>query len=255
MPNIQQLISLREKYKQQNKISTKQLALLNENFKFSVDRIRNSFSYSGVDDKIIQFFEEQKSATVVMIFIDITNFSNLCKTFPNSLLASYLDQYYDAVIPIIYRHGGEIEKIMGDGIIAVFGQPFLDENHDELIKKADSCVKDIIITREKGYQEVKIAFHEGTIMYYKNKVLNYPEYTMIGKPITELYRLESVAKNNSISFYDTCQYDGKIYSSSGAYCRSDNSPVQCKYFTKSPLQPVVLQGVDYKNIKHLTCKS
>ena len=254
MPNIQQLIALREKYHAKNNISIKQLTVLNENFKFSTDRIRNSFSNNRIDDKIVQFFEEQRSATLVMMYIDITNFSNICKHFSNSLLASYLDQYYDAVIPLIYRHGGEIEKIMGDGIIAIFGQPFLDDSHDGLLSKADLCAKDIIIDLEGSHREVKIAFHEGTIMYYKNKALNYPEYTMIGKPLTELFRLESVAKNNSITFYGECHYDGKSYSLSTAYCRSTNSPVECKYFTKSAAQTVTLQGVDYKNIKHLTCK-
>lgn len=255
MPNIQQLIAFREKYDSKNNITTKQLNLLNENFKFSVGQIRNSFSYNRTDDKILQFFEDQKSATVVMLFVDITNFSNICKSFSNSLLASYLDHYYDAVIPIIYRHGGEVEKIIGDGIIAVFGQPFLDIGHDGLLEKADLCAKDIIIDLEKSHREVKIAYHEGTIMYYKNKTLNYPEYTMIGKPLTELFRLESVAKNNSITFYDTCKYDSKPYSNSQPYCRSTKSPIECKYFTKSLTEPVTLQGVDNKNIKHLTCKS
>jgi hypothetical protein len=253
MPNIQQLIALREKYRSQNTISSKQLTVLNENFKFSVGHIRNSFTSNRVDDKILRFFEEQESATVVLLFIDITNFSNICRAFSNSLLAIYLDQYYDAVIPVIYRHGGEIEKIIGDGIIAVFGQPFLDADYDKLLEKADLCAKDIIIDLEKSHHQVKIAYHEGTVMYYKNKALNYPEYTMIGKPLTELFRLESVARNNSITFYDTCKYDTKQFSISNSYCRSNNSPIECKYFTKSLSQPVTLQGVEYKNIRHLTC--
>jgi hypothetical protein len=255
MPNIQQLIALRDKYKVENNISTKQLTVLNETFNLSAEQIKNSFSYNGIDNRMLSFFEDQKSAEVVMLFIDISNFSNICKSFPNSTLATYLDQYYDKVIPLIYRHGGEVEKIIGDGIIAIFGQPFLDLNHNGLLEKADLCAKDIIIDLEKGYQEVKIAYHEGTIMYYKNKTLNYPEYTMIGKPLTELFRLESVAKNNSITFFDSCTFDTKPYSSSKPYCRSTNSPVKCKYFTKSISEPVSLQGVDHKNIKHLTCKS
>src|SRR2546428_10552935 len=100
MPNIQQLIALRDKYQAKNNVSTKQLTLLNENFRFSGDHIKSSFSHNQIDDKILQFFEGQKSATVVMLYIDITNFSNICKYFENSLLAMYLDQYYDAVIPV-----------------------------------------------------------------------------------------------------------------------------------------------------------
>ncbi len=148
---------------------------------------------------------------------------------------------------------GEIEKIIGDGIIAVFGQPFLEESEIGLLNRADSCAKEIVIISKSTYQEVKIALHEGEIMYYKNSSLNIPEYTVIGRPITELFRLESVALNNSISFYSEGKYDLQKFSMSGAYCKNDQDGITCKYFNKSLNKSVTLEGVDYKYIKHLIC--
>ncbi|MDN5285043.1 MAG: cyaE2 [Mucilaginibacter sp.] len=255
MPNITQLIALKEKYGAKNNINTRQLKTLNENFSASAYQIKNSFASAGLDSGILSFFENQESADIILLFIDITSFSTKCKNYTNNQLSIYLDNYYDLVIPLIYANGGEIEKIMGDGIIAIFGQPFLGDNETRLFERADTCAKDIIIKTKGTDKEVKIALHNGSVMYYKNKTIKYPEYTVIGKPLTELYRLESVANNNAISFYYLNKYDNQIFSKDGAYCLSTRSPISCKYFTKSGLVSVSLPGVDSPYIKHLSCTS
>jgi len=253
MPTIPQIIALKEKYGSKNSITQRQLLLLNESTKLSAGQIKNSFSHQGLDDRILLFFENQTSADLVLIFIDITGFSTKCRNLTNSQLASYLDNYYDVVIPVIYAHGGEVEKIMGDGIIAIFGQPFLTNAKDELFAKADKCAKDLIMLLRGTDKEVKVALHDGSIMYYKNKTLNYAEYTVIGKPLTELYRLESVALNNSISYYHISGYDYKEYCKSSAFCITNHIPAKCGSFTKTENIAVTLQGVDWSFIKHLTC--
>jgi hypothetical protein len=253
MPSIPQIVALKEKYGSKNNINVRQLNLLRENFNYSIDSIKNSFSYAGQDNSILRFFESQATATLIMLYIDITNFSNKCAALTNSQLATFLDAYYDAVVPIIYAHGGEVEKIMGDGIIAIFGQPFLTDTIDVLFSKADKCAKDLILVLKGINKEVKIALHDGNVMYYKNKTLNYPEYTVIGKPLTELYRLESVATNNSISFYYAHAYENKEYSNSGTYCVNKYSRVICGSFTKSNLRQVKLEGVTLEFIRDLTC--
>jgi len=253
MPTIPQIIALKERYGSKNNINSRQLILLNESTKLSATQVKNAFNYQGLDDKILQFFDDQKTADLTMLFIDITGFSKKCKDLTNSQLATYLDKYYDIVIPVIYSHGGEVEKIMGDGIIAIFGQPFLSDTKDGLFAKADKCAKDLIMLLKGTDKEVKVALHDGNIMYYKNKSLNYAEYTVIGKPLTELYRLESVAENNSISYYRVSQYDNKDYCKNGAFCITDHSPIKCGYFNKSGDISVSLAGVDWSYIKHFSC--
>lgn len=223
MPNLLQIQGLRDKYLSKSKISIRELKTLSENFNKSNYEIKSSFSYQGLDDNIIRYFEEQKSAEVVMLFIDITNFSQKCKDLTNLQLSQYLDDFYDKTIPLIYAQGGEVEKILGDGIICVFGEPFLNSSKKELFEKADKAAKDIVIEFKNTDKEVKIALHDGWIMYYKQKNPNYKEYTMIGRPLTELYRLEGISENNAINFFSVSSYDGMTISNNGVYCRSDRN--------------------------------
>ncbi len=255
MPNLKQIEALRNKYNvtsvSRSNINLRHIKALNESFNKSSYEIKSFFSSQGLDKHIIEYFEEQKSSNVILLFIDITDFSKRCENLTNSQLSTYLDNYYDEVIPIIYRHGGEIEKIIGDGIICLFGEPFLTDSKKELFKKADQCAKDIIIELKGTNREVKIALNDGNIMYYKNKSANYPEYTMIGKPMTELFRLESVSENNSINFFHICDYDEMEISQEGVYKLSTSN--QHSYWKKSDSLKVELKGVDWSFIKKFSC--
>lgn len=253
MPNLQQIQALRSKYHLSGNLSqgSREIKLLTESFNKNFSQIEAEFRLNGANRNYIEYFEQQRSADIVTLFIDITDFSKKMADKTNQQISLYLDNYYDKVIPLIYRHGGEIEKIIGDGIICIFGEPFLGLSKSDLFKVADSCAKDIVITMKNTDKEVKIALHDGTIMYYKNKTTNYPEYTMIGKPLTELFRLESVSFNNSINYYHVSAYNIKNYSETGVYATSDKS--KHSHWTKSDYIKVDLKGVEWKLIKKTEC--
>lgn len=148
----------------------------------------------------------QVNTDVIMLFIDMCSFSTRFGSLSNSQLSVLLDQYYAKVIPVIYKYGGEIDKIIGDGIICLFGQPFLNLSGNSLFSRAEDCAKELIsITKGTNFKS-KIALHDGTVMYYRNKQVQYPEYTIIGKPITELHRLESISEDEKINFYNSTSY-------------------------------------------------
>lgn len=251
MPNLLQIQGLRSKYKSQSPISKSEVKLLSESYNRSLYEIKASFQSHSLSTNLVTYFEEQRSANIVMLFIDITNFSEKCKSLTNSQLSIFLDKYYDTVIPRIYGQGGEIEKIIGDGIICIFGEPFLKDSKSDLFKKADQASKDIIMDLKSTDKEVKIAIHDGSIMYYKNKTLNYPEYTMIGKPLTELFRLESVSNNNSINFSSISSYDAMEISKEGVYKMTGNNTHS--YWKKSDRIAVALKGVDWSGMKYFEC--
>lgn len=146
------------------------------------------------------YLNNQVNTDVVLLFIDMCSFSTRFGHYTNAQLANLLDQYYALVIPTIYKYGGEIDKIIGDGIICLFGQPFLSAVGSQLFQKAEDCAKELITKTKGGPFKSKIAIHDGTIMYYRNKQVQYPEYTIIGKPITELHRLESICEDEKINY-------------------------------------------------------
>ena len=207
---------------------TKMFSFINEDLKVKPD--------------IIKYFENSQEEDVALLFIDITSFSKTIQGFSNAQIKTYLDDYYDRIIPIIYKHGGEIEKLMGDGIIVVFGKPFLDLENPKYVYKAEECAEAVIKEFHGSNKNVKVAIHKGLINYYKVPGEHYGEYTIIGQPITDLYRLESVSKPNAINFYSSSSYDklGWLFSI------FDNTKVTCRGFEID-----TLQGVDYTEIKYM----
>lgn len=57
----------------------------------------------------------------VVLMIDLRGFTTTtARLTPNETIALIAD-YHDAIVPIIQRHGGSIDKYLGDGILASFG--------------------------------------------------------------------------------------------------------------------------------------
>lgn len=191
---------------------------------------------------LIEYFEEGREEDVALLFIDITSFSKTIAGWSNRRIKAYLDDYYRRIIPIIYDNGGEIEKLMGDGIICVFGKPFLDLEWPEYTYNAEDCAEAVIKEFHSTTKNVKVAIHEGRINYYKVPGEHYGEYTIIGQPITELYRLESVSRPNAINFYGGSEYD----SNGWLFSRFDTTTVYGGEFNISKLQ-----GVDFSAVKYM----
>ena len=157
--------------------------------------------------ELLQYFDDEKSEDVVLLFIDITSFSRRIKGWSNLAIKKYLDEYYKVIIPMIYKYGGEIEKLMGDGVICLFGRPFLDLDSPKNVYRAEECAQAAIKHFHGTDKNVKVAIHKGVVTYYKVPGEHYGEYTMVGQPITDLYRLESVSTPNAINFYADSAYD------------------------------------------------
>lgn len=84
---------------------------------------RNNFSLENFNVKTEQDISNIQKE-VAVIFIDIYEFSKKIKVYNSYGITLYLKKFYDIVLPIINGYGGKIEKIMGDGIIAVFSDLF-----------------------------------------------------------------------------------------------------------------------------------
>jgi len=200
-----------------------------------------SENFNPLKPELIRHFDEGIEEDVALLFIDITSFSKTIKRWSNEKIKQYLDEYYNDIIPLIYKNGGEIEKLMGDGIISVFGKPFINFPNPEYVYKAENCAEQAIRKFHNTDKNIKVAIHQGTVHYYKVPGENYGEYTMIGQPITDLYRLESVSKSNAINFYSNSLYDNLGW----VYSIFDETTVSCRGFK------VGLQGVDFTDVKYM----
>ncbi|MBX7080861.1 MAG: adenylate/guanylate cyclase domain-containing protein [Nannocystaceae bacterium] len=56
-------------------------------------------------------------------FSDLRDFTRLSNTVPPAELVRVLNDLFDCQVPAIERHGGEVLKFMGDGLLAIFPLP------------------------------------------------------------------------------------------------------------------------------------
>ena len=247
MANLDLIKRLNEYYGKQSPIRTEtKMFAINE--AIGSDKIEKAItnSLASMGPVYAGYFDLGLPAEVALLFIDVCSFSTRYGHLDGEEISEYFDKYYDIVIPIIYEHGGEIDKIIGDGIICIFGPPFLDNDLNQNIKKANDCAKALIeVTEGKEYSS-KIAFHCGTINYFKNKTGLYKEFTMIGKPLTEIFRLESVSLDERINYYrDTLirRYYEEIFTKSSS---GGSRAIKIKW-THHDHELPPLKGVDFSS--------
>ena len=66
--------------------------------------------------------------TVTVVFSDIANSTPLGEALDAEVLRGVMEQYYAVVRRELERHGGTVEKFIGDAVMAVFGIPTV---HDD----------------------------------------------------------------------------------------------------------------------------
>ncbi|CAN5675332.1 hypothetical protein BH10BDE1_BH10BDE1_16860 [soil metagenome] len=73
---------------------------------------------------------ERKELTI--FFSDIQNFTSLSEKLPPDELMATLNRYFSGVTEIVFRHGGTLDKFMGDGVMAFWNAPTDAFNHQRL---------------------------------------------------------------------------------------------------------------------------
>ena len=66
--------------------------------------------------------------TVTVVFADITDSTGLGERLDPEAMRALLARYFAAMREVLERHGGTVEKFIGDAVMAVFGVPTLHED-------------------------------------------------------------------------------------------------------------------------------
>src|SRR5688500_16938130 len=66
--------------------------------------------------------------TVTVVFADVTGSTALGERLDPESLRRVLSRCFDELTAIVQRHGGTVEKFIGDAIMAVFGVPLVHED-------------------------------------------------------------------------------------------------------------------------------
>src|SRR5215210_131933 len=72
--------------------------------------------------------EREERRTVTVLFCDMVGSTELGERRDPESLRRVLSRYFEAVSGVVERHGGSVEKFIGDAVMAVFGAPVVHED-------------------------------------------------------------------------------------------------------------------------------
>ncbi|WP_428696216.1 adenylate/guanylate cyclase domain-containing protein [Stappia sp.] len=76
-------------------------------------------SITDADETLVAGRGSLREAAVMMV--DIRSFTRIAATLPPATVMAVLARYQEAVLGVIARHGGQVDKFLGDGVLATFG--------------------------------------------------------------------------------------------------------------------------------------
>lgn len=84
---------------------------------------------------------------LTVVFIDLAGFTRLAERLDAESLAALVDDYIGALVPAVEARGGEVSKLLGDGVLAVFGcaEPRADEAVEP---RRDRALRALALCRE-----------------------------------------------------------------------------------------------------------
>lgn len=72
---------------------------------------------------------DSRKAELTVMFSDVRDFTSISERLPPEQLAHFMNQYLTAMTLVIRRHGGTLDKYIGDAIVAFWGAPMDDPHH------------------------------------------------------------------------------------------------------------------------------
>jgi class 3 adenylate cyclase/tetratricopeptide (TPR) repeat protein len=141
--------------------------------------------------------------TVTIVFSDVTGSTELGERLDPETTRRVMGRYYDAMAVAIERHGGTVEKYIGDAVMAVFGIPTLHEDDALRAVRAAADMRDALaglnaeLERDFGLRiQARTGVNTGEVLAGPGAGTQSP--LAVGDPVNVAARLEQAAPPDEI---------------------------------------------------------
>ena len=187
-------------------------------------------------DHIIKHPEELKLGGVrrecTFLFTDLVGFTSVVEQNDPETVFAILNEYFEHMTAIVFKHQGTVSKIVGDAIAVMFSAPIEQKDHAE---KAVACAIEMdeyaqnfaLLMKKKGlsFGNTRIGVNTGTVIVGNVGGKNQLDYRALGDAINVAARLESANK----------QLGTRV-------CISESTVKKCAIFFGRPIGSLLLKG-------------
>jgi adenylate cyclase len=128
-----------------------------------------------------------------VLFLDVENFTAFAEETDAREVVEALNELFEAIVPCIHEQGGQVDKFVGDGLIAVFGAPERQEDH---AKRAVATAREIVEKLEEkgGRLRVGVGVNTGSVIAGTVGGGGRVDFTVIGDTVNTAARVEQATR-------------------------------------------------------------
>ena len=144
---------------------------------------------------------EGRSVEVTVLFSDLRGFTSISESLSPRETGLLLNSYFDVMIPTVFHHGGTLDKLIGDAVMAFFGAPAdLADHPSRAALTALDMVRSLEELRARsdvpGVERLAmgIGLNTGQVTAGNLGSQSFMDYTVIGDTVNLASRLEGLTK-------------------------------------------------------------
>jgi class 3 adenylate cyclase/tetratricopeptide (TPR) repeat protein len=137
----------------------------------------------------------------IILFADIAGYTDLTQKLDAEDVHALLMQFFEAVDHVIADHGGNVDKHIGDAVMAVFGAPVAHDNDTYRAAAAALQIQRVLANSATAGGEtirVRIGLAAGEVVADSTGSSHHREYTVTGEAVNLAARLQSLAAPGEI---------------------------------------------------------
>jgi adenylate cyclase len=143
-----------------------------------------------------------ESIRAVLWYADIRSFTAIADNAPAIAVVEMLDEVFEALAAALRRHGGQVLKFLGDGMLAIFplAEPATSSTCSNALAaaaEAMAAVDRLNAARKaagKPVAAVDLALHLGDVLYGNVGAVDRLDFTVIGPAVNEAARIETLCE-------------------------------------------------------------
>lgn len=132
---------------------------------------------------------------VTVMFVDIRGFTAFADRSTAREAADYLNEFFAVAVPVVGDHGGCVNKLLGDGLLAMFGAPEPLSDHAD---RAVAAATDMLAAVEQTLGErcrIGIGINSGLVLVGTMGAGDVVELAVVGDAVNVAARVQDATRN------------------------------------------------------------
>lgn len=139
--------------------------------------------------------------TVTVLFADVVGFTRFAESAPPERIVAFLNDLFRVLTEVVFRHGGTVDKFIGDSVMAFFGAPDSQPDHATRALSAAEDMHRFVEASAPAWKEIygfdarlAVGLNSGEAVVGNLGSETRMQYTVVGDTVNVAALLESLAR-------------------------------------------------------------